>query len=958
MSSPNSPSAGKRVSAATAATAAAACLHGWVLPRSFPAATVLKAPRKLPLFFGLRYPQGFWAPVNAINPLRSPVEPPIPSPDSADRALEGIVSHIVEDFEKIQCVVVREGIRAVISDALPDKTAIVTAHDTFIAGSWKVTNANMQNLFKLTDAMQHTYAGVPEGVQTLYVRSKELIASDLIIFRDHFARRFHHPEFLGKLDALIALAGNSNVYLRYVGTVVGPRTPRSRYEEDVASNVGLFSKTDLLIREMREVGELGNESDWTVHEFGSLRTAAAGSSDFRTLFVEKILISLFGRDTLINVQPGGYFATYAPTDADVSLFTQINTSVYAHLAALNESPGINPLSGRAIAQHPRLDDTKTHIANVFTFLRAHPQLVANRDINLPLEALDPKSTDVRFLFDESRAGYLARSTIKQLQQHEQAKPTAFVQLLDLLPYVNLYPWLLRHMLARGSVFLSEYMKIVRPWVTITFSGEVTRAIAKGFTFYGSFEGQGEAGRKNLLEDVGVPYLASFDPSWTEDPLASGPADDSHTVGVAHYAPGRDKYGSQPPGMRRVMWLTWVCTFVLIEEAHNVLTTYEDQAGGKGKGAARTRLELCRAIEKAAKDRIAASGLLASLDEAKAALSQYCAAQQAAAAPVTPSVLTEVKASRRIKRAIERSAVAKQFPALGTPNSPARAAQAEALWQRRMLPLGRHLPYNGDPVQAVSAQERSEVPVLAQPSCARMLRLWGMNPQHVLTNSVMALECQVLDRLSGRFFTDVDNKATAFRFKDDDGNDLHILPVARMALMKAQGPALQRVWQRELEAIGGPSGAAAVIPPTPPGRPLLKWTAKKQDYKKVAPIAEEDASWLFREWLDETFPNAGNHIDSYWRDPNNPLLQIPAWIAREYPNHPHRQTWVDLIENALALRSASTELVKGSLVALRGALTITQYNIQITPKTKKSGKRWYFEGPRPDSALERRSPTAP
>ncbi|KAJ3146594.1 hypothetical protein HDU89_006065, partial [Geranomyces variabilis] len=210
----------------------------------------------------------------------------------------------------------------------------------------------------------------------------------------------------------------------------------------------------------------------------------------------------------------------------------------------------------------------------------------------------------------------------------------------------------------------------------------------------------------------------------------------------------------------------------------------------------------------------------------------------------------------------------------------------------------------------------------------------MNPQHVLTGSVMALEgqkAQVLDRLTGRFFTDVDGKATAFRFKvppslievtmpptlrfrpdgihlqDDDGNDLHILPVARMALMKAQGPALQRVWQRELEAIGGPSGAAAVIPPTPPGRPLLKWTAKKQDYKKVAPSAEEDAIWLFREWLDETFPNAGNHIDSYWRDPNSPLLQIPAWIAREYPNHLHRQTWVDLIKNALALHSASLEL---------------------------------------------------
>ncbi|KAI8586377.1 hypothetical protein BDZ88DRAFT_441603 [Geranomyces variabilis] len=97
----------------------------------------------------------------------------------------------------------------------------------------------------------------------------------------------------------------------------------------------------------------------------------------------------------------------------------------------------------------------------------------------------------------------------------------------------------------------------------------------------------------------------------------------------------------------------------------------------------------------------------------------------------------------------------------------------------------------------------------------------------------------------------------------------------------------------------------------------------------------------------------DHIDSYRRDPRNPLLQLPAGIAKEYPNHPHCQTWVDIIENPMALGSASTELVKGSLAAL----TITQNNIQVTRNTKKSGKRWHFVGPRSDSALERRPAAA-
>ncbi|KAJ3163340.1 hypothetical protein HDU88_006440 [Geranomyces variabilis] len=86
----------------------------------------------------------------------------------------------------------------------------------------------------------------------------------------------------------------------------------------------------------------------------------------------------------------------------------------------------------------------------------------------------------------------------------------------------------------------------------------------------------------------------------------------------------------------------------------------------------------------------------------------------------------------------------------------------------------------------------------------------------------------------------------------------------------------------------------------------------------------------------------NHIDSYGHDPHNPLLQLPAGIAREYPNHPHHQTWVDIIEILMVLGSASTELVKGPLAALRGVLTITQYNIQVTRYTQRlanAGSSW-------------------
>ncbi|KAJ3162490.1 hypothetical protein HDU86_004973 [Geranomyces michiganensis] len=725
----------------------------------------------------------------AVNPCSPRLVDPPALPSHTDQELEQIVTHVSKDFESNQIEVNRSVIRKIIQDATLNAASLSAVCTNFLSNSWRQTDQHVQQTFGTVNAMDNSYTGVPEGIQTFYVHSKAMMASDIVILCDHFACRIHHPMFLARLDAMIAQAEDNTVYFRYLGTVTGPRGPRDRLEEDLMSTSTLFAKVDLLIKDMQEGGELGNESEWSVHEFVRLRSPALGSSDLRTDVVKRVLISIFGWELLINVQRGGIYASYIPSAPDTQLFTAIGTSVVDNLVSLNSSPGLDPLTGCADPrQHPAFNTIKGHFDDVFRFITEHPQLVANRDVgpstsiavdtlhqaipltrniqggtlvlligkDLPLEALDPNERDVRFLFSISRAGHLARTMVRQLPNLEQPQAGTHVDILDMLP---------------------------------------------------------------------------FDPLWTVDPTASGPAADSMTVGIPHYDPWRDKYGSQPASMRRVMWLSWVATFVLLEKAQRVLCAYEAQAvSEKGKGPpVQTHLELCTEIERVAKAHISSSGVLTALQQAKRDLEGYFQARQPAVQAITSaSAVTEAKAVRRIKKSVARSAaVANQFPADGPIGSLTRTAQANALWERCLLPLGKHLPYNGDPKvkkiwmnwamshrQGVSLIQAALMRAVCQPQQeantivmgslgltaddlkdpnafeeamherlermrqgravlakfqqaqqSRALLRWGMDPQTILERSVMILDgqqAQVLDR-TARFDTSLDGTTIAFRF---------------------------------------------------------------------------------------------------------------------------------------------------------------------------------------------------
>ncbi|KAJ3144291.1 hypothetical protein HDU86_002077 [Geranomyces michiganensis] len=575
------------------------------------------------------------------------------------------------------------------------------------------------------------------------------------------------------------------------------------------------------------------------------------------------------------------------------------------------------------------------------------------------------------------------------------------------------------------------MKIVRPWITITFSGIVTNMVAQGFAFYGSFEDQSEAGRMHgaLVDVIGKPFPVSFDSSWTEDSSASGPADSAFTVGIAHYHPERDKYGSQPLEMRQLMWLTWVATFILIDEAHRILTGYKRQQPTQ---PSRTRRQLCEAIRSAAQKRLDTTGITQTMDTERAALKLIFDAKRKSAGP-SPSVLCTAKAIRRVKHAVERAAVvAKQFPAVGAPKFPERQHQADLLYTRQLLPLGCHLPYNGDPgkkqqwmdwvlsrregvslihsalMHACTApswdrsdQDKlkhilglSDEDLVADPGRiqtalaerlesmrlgrigsvrvkqvvqSRAMLRWGLNPQNIIGSTIGHLDGKQANVMSRKMEVVDATQNPVLRFCDDGihlehpetGADLFTIRADRMVYMSTQGIELQQVWQRELWAVQGSSAAEPAIPPAPAaGRLPPKYTARSKDGQKkfmqIAPIAEEDAIWVFKQWLDKEFASDINIANTHWRDPANRFLKLPGWIQANFPNHPHWPTWEQIVADGAKLSSPSIFIFQGCILALRGKFLGEQkYTVPGTKYPKISGKRWTFADARDDSELTRR-----
>ncbi|KAJ3143646.1 hypothetical protein HDU90_000409 [Geranomyces variabilis] len=574
--------------------------------------------------------------------------------------------------------------------------------------------------------------------------------------------------------------------------------------------------------------------------------------------------------------------------------------------------------------------------------------------------------------------------------------------MESLPFFNLYPWLVPSHDQQAEAFLSEYLDTVRPWVTIGLGQRVSGVLQSGFACFSS-ELVGAvkptaSGVVPFLWRVGIPTIASFNRLWITNESASCPPEDSYTVVIPHYDPGRDKHDDQSPLLRRVMVMTWMISFAAIDVAARCL---------RGPMKTDPSPVICRALVEELKQQLDESGFATEFAKAKEELHAHQISKSTAHAGKSRPLDEASKTRQQIKYQLRRSLVHQKFLLCGAPNSDERREQALRLWKLKRPDLGCYIPYEPqdqwmDWVCSRPQNASLLTCIIAATSTSQsaggsgriILRSLGLGAEAASLDNEQAQEALRvrLDKMAaGRARSAAFAKAQQARALKRWGTHLTIPGPAEIqtrtttvttttaastavaegssAAAAAQSTAVAAVSQaassaeattttvmptyRELR-LGAqakkkcpftpPSTISCELPLDSPGqgKEPPKWAARTKSYP-IKPISEEDGIWLLEAWLDQQFSRQHNEVRFSWRDSACPFLSFPSWIAQQHPDHPWAGWWTATVEKQ---SNQTTEYLRGSIIALRGPLrTSRQYGV-----AGSMGKIWEFGGPRPDHEL--------
>ncbi|KAJ3181300.1 hypothetical protein HDU85_003606 [Gaertneriomyces sp. JEL0708] len=658
---------------------------------------------------------------------------PVAASDPAALALRDSAHHVIRLFMEANIPVDPFAITRTIQRIVPDPSMWEDLRTFVNSRSWSVASDIVQDIFNLQDASEASPDyDLPLDIRTQYLRSIALDISDVCLLMDRFKQKYHHPMFVGKMEKLLSETSdevdtqvrpggavshrNRTVYLRYVGSVVGPRTPYDRWVEDTRTSregrpFTLIGKVSLCIEELKAEGEIiAEHPHWVVEEFVLTRAPARLEEEdlMVTEYAERVLIALFDRDALLNVQHGGFYAAFELQDQ--GLFRTLRTSVKRSLQALAIDMPV-PLQ---LPATQTTTDVTEHFQTVFEFMRMHPVLMGYMPLydnyqdyvirqaiprtrqvagatlvvmvgkDVTYEDLTFDTGDCRFLHGVSRAGHVLRTILLQLLEWEGDFTRADVKrILECFPFVDLFPWPLLHHLLQAEEFLSAYLRSVRPWVTIAFSQKVSKILANGFQLFGPLTR--DVGGSTFVDLVGTIHVASFDDQWLNDENQAEPADASYSIVICHYDPGRHKYGEQHPTLIRLLVLTWFATFVLIDETSTYLSTPRTH----------TRRQSCEEIRTRVLTRLQESGFDDVFNAAKDEYRLYYAnspGNLSTLARTGKRLADEARQRRYTRYQVTRALRHAQFVAQGRPDSAERQAQVDRLWQLRRPELGFYIPY--------------------------------------------------------------------------------------------------------------------------------------------------------------------------------------------------------------------------------------------------------------------------
>ncbi|KND03938.1 uncharacterized protein SPPG_01388 [Spizellomyces punctatus DAOM BR117] len=593
-----------------------------------------------------------------------------------------------------------------LTDGMHESPHTVDGMLALLRNHMEVSDASMMDVLGLRESTVDDIIRAEEdaeknGQELYYIRSWAMTVEDLYQLIERWQDDEIDPEevyfWLSPFLLLPADQRSDNMcYIRYVGKCRYPTVPYKRMLADMRQrDSGLLCHfTTILERQFPDTYASGR-----TFEFPRATLDVFVSDQIRD-DRERILIAFFGRESLLNQQPGGFYASYVPDITDHTLFETLKTQFWYRFqrasAACTESikaglrDWITEITGiteaypveTCTSQHAMTDALLSTIRS-----QATPRTVNGHTI-MALIGKDVTREDYlsgsSFLSGSSRAGYLTRDFLARLQASEQNLRSWDATQLTVqpFPFVDLFPWLSLEPVDAALDQLGSYLRVTRPLLCVTFSFKVTSCAMANF-----YRPYGLTTLADFLTAVGCPRIQHYATrDWLTDEQASAPPSGFSTIIIPHYHPGYDKYGSQPWELRRVLDIAWMITIFIATKALDVAS-----AGHDNRDEMVTRIFATVDPDSATVDPRLVK-VYQELDVAKEDLRSYVENERGRISRLPtrhPVFYGELQALRAQQAAKDR--VVRGFFAEGDAQSESRMEQVNYLWKVQYPDLMMHIP---------------------------------------------------------------------------------------------------------------------------------------------------------------------------------------------------------------------------------------------------------------------------
>lgn len=479
--------------------------------------------------------------------------------------------------------------------------------------------------------------------------------------------------------------------IRYLGTVLGPKRPIDRYLEDLTERKSGVLHEFCQALEVLFPGHAGG----VVELIEDATLGPKGTERIRD-DDERVLIEYFGHATLLNRQDGGLFTSFLPTDHVASLYRNLDVRFYFrfledaaapspsmrsdlvdHFKRLQQYANSNgPLTG---TDRRRFGDTlrqaMTEQSMPYLYKKAAvPLVIIGKDITLK-----DYIAETTFWSGRGQASSLVSDFLRRIVRVEaralgknQEWSDASLD-LKAFPFVDLWCWMRQKSPVKAAEFLQEYLRIVRPVITATFSRPVNTLTRADFA-------TDATAARTLVSIVGQPTLQFYD---SDD-------EDSAFINMPHIHPGRDKYTAKNVELRNVIDATWKVNFILGEIAMDVLDTFL-----ASDGELPSRKALCEKVLAeftSCKDNKRYEAFFQNFEEARDDLRIRLSSVRGGLTSASDMYATRSDDVRPVLDGETRAKLSGLGLAEGDPGSQERESQLGSIWDKDVAELHLALPH--------------------------------------------------------------------------------------------------------------------------------------------------------------------------------------------------------------------------------------------------------------------------